>query len=102
MEARNIQMAIKPSKKILQKYNADLSKRKRASSGNFAVRSRASRSAGIEQVRFPVDGGPERPAAGQQGVRILFAGVFPTILELSRVSAIGWNGFGGGPPPPVA
>ena len=48
---------------------------------------------GVEKVRFPVDGGPERPAAGSAANGLIFAGLLPTILELSRVSQIGWNGF---------
>ena len=44
---------------------------------------------GIEKVRFPPTmGGPERPAAGQQGVGLLLAGFLPTILEISRVMAL--------------
>ena len=40
---------------------------------------------GVEKVRFPPTmGGPERPAAGSQGNGILFAGVFPLFLEISR------------------
>ena len=45
------------------------------------------------KVRFPVTGSPERSAAGQGGAAMLLVGLFPTILELSRVSQIGWNGF---------
>ena len=41
---------------------------------------------GVEMVRFPPTmGGPERPAAGSQGVGLLLAGFFPTIIEISRV-----------------
>ena len=43
---------------------------------------------GVEKVRFPVDGGPGRSAAGQQGVGLLLAGVLPTFVEISRVMGL--------------
>jgi hypothetical protein len=54
---------------------------------------------GIEKVRFPVEGGPGRAAAGQAGAPFLFAGLLPTLLELSRVSQLPAGGFGMGAGP---
>ena len=52
-----------------------------------------------DKVRFPVDGGPERAAAGQAGGPFLIAGLLPLLVELSRVSQLPAEGFGMGAGP---
>ena len=60
---------------------------------------KAASSGGVEKVKFPVDGGPERAAAGQAGGPFLIAGLLPLLVELSRVSQLTADGFGMGPGP---
>lgn len=64
---------------------------KRQNKGRSPGRGAPTTPNGVEKVRFPVDGGPGRSAAGQQGAGLLLAGFFPTILEISRVMNLGMS-----------
>ena len=78
----NMALINKPSKKVLNKYNAGLAARKRSNVGP-----RARITGGVEKVKFPVDGGPERAAAGQAGGPFLIAGLLPSAANAQTTAS---------------
>ena len=95
--ASSVDMALS---KTQQRFNTQLAARKKTGAQYAAKRgARIVAGKGVEKVRFPVDGGPDRAAAGQAGGPFLIAGLLPLLVELSRVSQLTSSGFGMGPGP---